>query len=189
MSKKQIAQELLCDFQASGDTFLQVEDIEYIRGWIRNPIEKWGPDMGVWVWDYPLSEKKYVISADVARGDGKDYSTFHIIDTEASAVVAEYRGKLPPDKFAQILAEAGRRYNDALLCPENNSYGYAVVMKLVEMDYRNLYFQSERDQYFHQYGTKDISKIGFQTNVKTRSQILTKLEEVLRTKQVSIKLT
>jgi hypothetical protein len=187
MSKKQIAQELLCDFQASGDTFLQVEDIEYIRGWIRNPIEKWGPDMGVWVWDYPLSEKKYVISADVARGDGKDYSTFHIIDTEASAVVAEYRGKLPPDRFAQLIAEAGRRYNNALLCPENNSYGYAVVMKLVEMDYRNLYFQSEKDHYFHQYGTKDISKIGFQTNVKTRSQILTKLEEVLRTKQVSIK--
>ena len=83
MSKKQIAQELLCDFQASGDTFLQVEDIEYIRGWIRDPIEKWGPDMGVWVWDYPLSEKKYVISADVARGDGNDYSTFHVIDTEA----------------------------------------------------------------------------------------------------------
>ena len=187
MSRKQIAQELLCDFQASGDTFLQVEDIEYLRGWIRDPIDRWGPDMGVWVWNYPLSERKYIISADVARGDGNDYSTFYVIDTEASEVVAEYRGKLPPDKFAQVLAEAGRRYNDALICPENNSYGYAVIMKLSEMDYRNLYFQNEKDRYSYLYGTKDIGKIGFQTNVKTRNQILTKLEEVLRTKQVMVK--
>ena len=37
------------------------------------------------------------------------------------------------------------------------------------------------------YGNKDIGKIGFQTNSKTRTQILTKLEEVLRTKQVKIR--
>ena len=187
MSQKQIAQELLCDFAASGETFLRVEDIEYIREWIRTPIDRWGPDMGVWVWDYPLKEKKYVISADVSRGDATDYSTFHVIDTEASQIVAEYQGKLPPDRFAQLLAEAGKRYNDALLCPENNSYGYAVIMKLNELDYRNLYFQNERDRYNYMYGNKDIAKIGFQTNSKTRSQILTKLEEVLRTKQVMIR--
>ena len=187
MSKKQIAQELLCDFQASGDTFLQVEDIEYLRGWIRDPIDKWGPEMGVWVWDYPLTEKKYIISADVSRGDAADYSTFHVIDIETSSVAAEYRGKAPPDKFAQVLAEAGRRYNDAVICPENNSYGYAVIMKLAEMDYRNLYFQNEKDRYSYMYGTKDLGKIGFQTNAKTRGQILTKLEEVLRTKQINVK--
>tara|TARA_B100000700_G_C14997073_1_gene834395 strand:+ start:184 stop:1761 length:1578 start_codon:yes stop_codon:yes gene_type:complete len=187
MSRQQIAQELLCDFQASGDTFLQVEDIEYIRNWIRPPIDKWGPDMNVWVWEYPYSAKKYVISADVSRGDASDYSTFHVIDTEKSSVVAEYRGKLPPDKFAQVLAEAGRRYNNALLCPENNSYGYAVIMKLSEMDYRNLYFINEKERYSYMYGNKELGKIGFQTNAKTRNQILTKLEEVLRTKQVLVK--
>jgi len=187
MSQKQIAQELLCDFAASGETFLRVEDIEYIREWIRTPVDRWGPDMGVWVWDYPLTEKKYVISADVSRGDANDYSTFHVIDTEASAIVAEYQGKLPPDRFAQLLAEAGRRYNEALLCPENNSYGYAVIMKLNELDYRNLYFQNEKDRYNYLYGERSIAKIGFQTNSKTRAQILTKLEEVLRTKQVKIR--
>ena len=187
MSQKQIAQELLCDFAASGETFLRVEDIEYIREWIRTPIDRWGPDMGVWVWNYPQKEKKYVISADVSRGDAGDYSTFHVIDTEASHIVAEYQGKLPPDRFAQLLAEAGNRYNEALLCPENNSYGYAVIMKLNELDYRNLYFQNDKDRYNYLYGNKDIAKIGFQTNSKTRAQILTKLEEVLRTKQVKIR--
>ena len=110
-----------------------------------------------------------------------------MIDTEASQIVAEYQGKLPPDRFAQLLAEAGTRYNDALVCPENNSYGYAVIMKLNELDYRNLYFQNDKDRYNYMYGDKDIGKIGFQTNSKTRAQILTKLEEVLRTKQVKIR--
>ena len=187
MTQKQIAQELMCDFAASGETFLRVEDIEYIREWIRTPIDRWGPDMGVWVWDYALSEKKYVISADVSRGDATDYSTFHVIDTEASSIVAEYQGKLPPDRFAQLLAEAGKRYNDALMCPENNSYGYAVIMKLNELDYRNMYFQNDQHRYNYLYGDKDIGKIGFQTNSKTRAQILTKLEEVLRTKQIMIR--
>ena len=186
MSKKQIAQELLCDFQASGETFLQSEDIEHIRSWIKDPIDRWGPDMGVWVWQYPLSEKKYIISADVARGDSADYSTFQVIDPDASEVVAEYRGKLPPDRFAQVLAEAGRRYNDAVLCPESNTYGYAVIMKLRDMDYKNLYFAKEADKYSYLYGGGEIEKVGFQTNAKTRSQILTKLEECLRQKTVRV---
>ena len=186
MAAKQIAQELLCDFQASGDTFLQTEDIEFLRGWIKPPLEKWGPNMDVWLWKYPLSEHKYIISADVSRGDANDYSTFCVIDTNVSEVVAEYRGKLPPDKFAEVLAEAGRRYNDALICPENNTYGYAVIMKLREIDYRNLYFLSEKDRYAAMYGEVDLSKIGFTTSGKSRNQILTKLEEVLRKKQIRV---
>jgi hypothetical protein len=186
MAPKQIAQELMCDFQASGETFLQSEDIEFVRGWIKPPLEKWGPDMNVWCWKYPLTDRKYIISADISRGDAADYSTFHVIDITSSEVVAEYRGKLPPDKFAAVLAEAGRRYNGALLAPENNTYGYACIMKLVDMDYKNLYYASEKDKYNSYYSAPELGKIGFQTNAKSRSQILTKLEEALRTRQVRV---
>tara|TARA_R110001592_G_scaffold188358_6_gene433588 strand:+ start:12278 stop:13867 length:1590 start_codon:yes stop_codon:yes gene_type:complete len=186
MSPKQIAQELLCDFQASGETFLQAADIEFYRTMIRPPLEKWGPDMGAWTWSYPLSAKKYIMSADVSRGDAADYSTFHVIDTEASEVVCEYRGKLPPDKFAQILAEAGRRYNNATICPESNSYGYAVIMKLRDLGYKQIYFENEKDYYSFLYGGGDISKAGFSTQARSRNMILTKLEEVLRTKSIKV---
>ncbi len=186
MTAKQIAQELLCDFQASGQTFLQAEDIEHFRTMIKQPLEKWGPDMGAWTWSYPLSEKKYIISADVSRGDAADYSTFHVIDIDTSEVVCEYRGKLPPDRFAQILAEAGRRYNKATICPESNSYGYAVIMKLRDLDYKQIYFEHEKDYYSFLYGGGDISKAGFSTQARSRNMILTKLEEVLRTKQIKI---
>ena len=186
-SPKQVAQEFLCDFAASGDTFLTAEHLEYIRTTIKNPLEKWGPDMGVWVWKYALSEHKYIVSADVSRGDAADYSTFHVIDTHNSEIVAEYKGKIPPDQFAVLLNEAGMRYNKALLCPENNTYGYAVIMKLKELDYPNLYFKNHKDRYANWDGTGgNISKIGFSTSAVSRNQILTKLEEVIRNKQVSI---
>lgn len=184
LTEKQVAQELLCDFAASGDTFLQPDDIDYIRVMVKPPIEKWGPQAGVWVWKYPMPDKKYVCSADPAAGsvDG-DYSTFHVIDVEESEVVAEFKAQVQPDKFAQVLAEAGRRYNDALLCPENNSYGYSVIMKLVEMGYENLHYLDPKQRYAVE---KNLLKIGFRTDSKTRPKLLTKLEEVLRNKQIKI---
>ena len=183
MSRKQIAQELMCDFAASGETFLSSTDLEKISMQIQKPLERWGPDMGVWVWKYYLSEHKYVISADVARGDAADYSTFHVFDTVTSEQVAEYKGKVPPDQFATLLAEAGNRYGQALICPENNTYGYATVMKLVDNGYKNLYFKNEKDKFAALYGAgvPEVSKIGFQTNSQTRGQILTKFEESIRT--------
>jgi hypothetical protein len=138
----------------------------------------------VWLWKYPQPGRKYVISADVARGDGADFSAFQVIDTQESEVVCEFKGKSPPDEFAHVLAEAGRKYNNALLCPENNSYGYALIMKLVELEYSNLYYANQRDKFAAQYGAPDISKIGFTTSSKTRAQILTKLEEVLRRHEI-----
>ena len=186
MSRKQIAQELMCDFAASGETFLNSPDLERLALCIKQPLERWGPDMGVWVWKYSLREHKYVISADVSRGDAADYSTFQVLDVVAAEQVAEYRGKLPPDQFAVLLAEAGKRYGDALICPENNTYGFAVVMKLVELGYKNLYFKNEKDKYAALYGGEtNLSKIGFTTNAISRGQILTKFEQVLRNNTVS----
>jgi len=189
MSRKQIAQELMCDFAASGDTFMQTEDLEGLALQVKNPIERWGPDMAVWVWKYALTEHKYIVSADVSRGDGADFSAFHVLDITTAEQVAEYKGKMPPDQFAILLAEAGKRYNNALICPENNTYGYATIMKLAEHGYKNLYFKNERDKMNALYGINelDVSKIGFQTNVSTRGQIMTKLDEVLRNNKVTFR--
>jgi hypothetical protein len=186
LSEKQIAQELLCDFAASGETFLNVEDIEFLRTCVMSPLERWGPEMRVWVWKYALSEHQYIVSADIARGDGKDYSTFHVIDTTESEIVAEYKGKIPPDQFAVLLNEVGMRYNKAIMCPESNTYGYAVLMKLQELRYPNIYFEKEKDRYSVMYGNGNIGKAGFSTQGPSRAKILTKLEEVIRNKQVKI---
>lgn len=188
MSKRQIAQEYLCDFTISGDTFLSVEDLEWMRLQITPPIDKDGEDRNVWIWEYPLSEKEYIISADVARGDSKDYSTFHVIDCNDGKVVAEYKGKIRPDNFAELLCEWGHKYNKALLCPENNSFGYATILKIQEMQYPRLYYRQRKTIYMGDYVPKSSADIaGFTTNGKTRSMILGKLEELIRNKLLIIK--
>jgi hypothetical protein len=103
-------------------------------------------------------------------------------------VVAEFKGKVPPDQFAVLLSEAGKRYNNAVICPENNTYGYAVNMKLRDLGYKNLYFKNERDKFNAMYSTgeADIARAGFTTSGQSRAQILTKLEEVIRNKSIKI---
>ena len=190
MTRKQIAQELLCDFASSGDTFLNANDLEYIIMSTQTPLERWGPQTGVWIWRYAMPGHKYIISADVARGDGADYSSFHIIDTTAGEQVGEFKGKIPPDQFAVLLNEAGLRYNKAMLCPENNSYGYAVCMKLKELAYPNLYYKDKKYLFIGAgAGSEDIANIGFTTSAANRTKILTKLEEVIRNKQIKIRST
>jgi len=186
LNKQQIAQELLCDFQASGDTFLTQEDIEKLYMRVRAPLEKWGPENGVWVWKYANPDHTYVISADVARGDGADYSTFCVIDTIESEVVCEFKGKIPPDQLSELLIEAGRRYGEAMLCPESNTYGYAVLMKLREFGYRNIYFSKEKEKFDALFGNGNIGKAGFSTQGGSRAQILTKLEEVVRNDKIKL---
>ena len=176
----------MCDFAASGETFLSIDEIKYLSYCVKSPMEKWGPENNVWVWKYSLSDHKYIISADVSRGDSKDYSAFHVIDTNTSEVVCEFKGKIPPDQFAVLLVEAGKRYNEALICPESNTYGYAVLVRLQDLKYSNIYFKREKDKYEVLYGNGSIGKAGFSTQGNSRAQILTKLEQVIRNKEISL---
>jgi len=182
LPKRKVSQEYLCDFITSGDTFLQSEDLEDLRSMIRPPLEKTGFDRNIWVWEQPILEKSYVISADVARGDAADYSSFHVLDQKTCEVVAEYMGKIPPEKFADVLAEWGKKYNNALLCPENNTFGYFVNVKLRDTGYPRIYYHNHRGDALNYTPLNQDELPGFPTNQKTRVQILTKLEELIRNK-------
>lgn len=184
LPKKKIAQEYLCDFIASGDTFLQPTELELLRVNIQPPIEKAGEKRDVWIWSYPIPGRQYVISADVARGDARDFSAFHVLDTEDCEVTAEYMGKIPPEKLAELLEEWGKKYNDALIVPENNTFGYFVNTKLRDAGYKHLYYHGCRGNPFT-YVPLDPNELpGFPTNQKTRVQILAKLEELIRSGQL-----
>ena len=186
LPKKKIAQEYLCDFITSGDTFLQADVLEVLREMIRNPTEKLGVgNKAVWVWQKPITNHRYVISADVARGDAADYSAFHIIDAETANVVAEYMGKIPPDRLAELMIEYGRMYNTALLCPENNAIGYPTAITLKRSGYPRLFYDNHRGDPFMHVSLDEDELPGFSTQKNSRVQILSTLEELLRNKQLS----
>lgn len=193
MTKKDIAQEHECDFAASGDTFLDNSVLEWIRTCVSAPAKRVGFDRNIWIWKDPVKDHKYIIPADISRGDGPDFSAFHVIDATEGEVVVEYKGKLPPDRMAELLNEIGLLYNTALLIPEVNNVGYATVQKLCELKYPLIYNNKQK--------TLDVwsammmkpgdlrrpsGDLGFKTESNTRNVILTKLEEMLRNKTIKI---
>lgn len=185
-TKKKISQEYVCDFVASGDTFLTSETLELVRQDIEVPYKKSEIDRNVWIWKDPVPGKKYIISADVSRGDARDFSAFHVIDEEKLEVVAEYMGKIPPEKLGDLLNEIGKLYCKALIAVEQNTFGYFTATKLKTIGYPHLYYHNARGDY-RSYVPSEDETPGFPTNQKTRTQITTKLEELLRNRQLHVK--
>jgi hypothetical protein len=137
------AQECDCDFASSGDGVFIPEWIQYIKeNTIKDPLLKRGMDHNLWVWEEADYSKEYMVVADVARGDGKDYSTAHVIDITSNSQVAEYKGQLPPKEFGFFLVGLATEYNNALLIVENASIGWAALDAVIDRGYRNLYLST-----------------------------------------------
>ncbi len=69
-----------------------------------------------------------MVVADVARGDGKDYSTFHIIEVENNVQVAEYKGQIGTKEFGHLLVGIATEYNNAMLVIENANIGWSTYL-------------------------------------------------------------
>ena len=137
------AQECDCDFSTSGNTVVAPELITYyMQTYVQEPLEKRGFDGNLWVWEVPDYTKNYIVTADVARGDGSDYSAFHVIDVESCRQVAEYKGQLSTKDYGNMLVAVATEYNDALLVPENANVGWATIQQIIERGYKNLYYLS-----------------------------------------------
>ena len=129
------------------------------------------------------------MSADVARGDGKDNSTLHVIKLETMEIVAEYQGKPTLDVYADMLFGIGKEYNNAMIVVENNSVGIAVLNKLQELGYNNIYYSiKSTHEYVEQLQGEHMSNAiaGFSTTSKTRPLIIAKMEEFIRNKLITL---
>jgi len=148
LGEMQAAQEHDASFIFSGNTVVPPEIIEFYKStFVKEPISKGGFDGNLWIWEYPQSGKSYIVSADVSRGDGEDYSAFHVIDVETSTQVAEYKGKVETKQFGNMLVSIATEYNDALLIPENSSIGWNAIQQVIDRGYKNLFYMSKDLQY------------------------------------------
>ena len=177
------SQECDCDFTTSGDVVYYPEHLEYMMTThVCEPMERRGVDKNLWIWESTDYTRNYVVVADVARGDSKDFSAFHVFDVETNAQVAEYKGQLPPKEFGYMLVGIASEYNEALLVVENNNIGWAALDAIQERGYRNLYYSPKSDtplsdSYFSQY--EDHSKMvpGITMNLRNRPLIINKGRE------------
>lgn len=188
MSKRQIAQELLCNFNTSGDTVIHPDDLTWVHGNIKEPIYRTGYDRNFWIWDKFDANNQYLLTADVARGDGADNSVFHVLKLNTMEIVAEYQGKPTLDMYSKILFDAGMEYGACLMVVENNGIGISILEKLVDLGYPNLYYSMKSTHEFveaYQGEALDRAIPGFTTSTKTRPLVVAKLEEFIRNKMLT----
>jgi hypothetical protein len=188
MSRREIAQELECNFNASGDTVIHGDDLAVIMQSLSDPKHRTGFDRNYWIWEEPLADREYLLVADVARGDGSDYSVAHIFDIETMEQVAEYQGKITPDMFAPLLFSMASEYNTALLIIENNSLGIGVLSRLKDLEYKNLYHSLKNSHdYVDEVTAEAMGGVpGFTMSMKTRPLVIAKFEEFVRNKLINI---
>ena len=193
---KKAAQECDCDFVSSGETVIEPELLMFYKEtYIQDPIEKGGFDGNLWKWEHADYSKSYMVVADVARGDGADYSTCHVIDIVNATQVAEYKGKVDTKDFGNFLVALSTEYNDALLVIENANIGWATIQQVIDRGYKNLFYMSKdlkyidvENQMTNRYRAEDKGLVaGFSTTSKTRPLIISKLTDYFREKSVIVR--
>jgi len=189
-----VAHNCDCDFSTSGDTVIDQKIIKwYENKAVEDPIQKQRSGKGdVWIWEPVQSETVYMMASDVARGDASDYSTFQIYKARNMEQVAEYKGKIPPSDFGDLLVTYGTMYNNSLLVIERDSYGWAAMQKVIDRQYPNLLYTSndlklvEIDKDVAHASDKNL-KPGIDTNTNTRGLIISRLQEFMRNKWLRCK--
>lgn len=120
---------------------------------------------GVNYYEDPELDHQYIITVDVSKGRGQDYSTFTVIDVTFGHFkqVATYRDNMiSPMIFGDIIVKVGREYNEAMLIIENNDAGMVVCNDVYyEHEYENMFVESSvRKNGIGVMMTKKIKRIG-----------------------------
>jgi hypothetical protein len=186
MSPREFAQEYDCDFLGSGNSVIEPDNLSfYEQTFIQDPVERRFMGGDFWIWNYPDYTKSYIVCADVARGDGADYSAFHVIDTTSCEQVAEYKSQVDTRTYGNMLVSVATEYNNALLVVENANIGWDVVNTIIEKGYQNLHYSPK--SYGEMNVDKWMSKMesdqtvpGFTMSVKTRPLVIAKMEAYIR---------
>ena len=142
-SEQQFKVEFECEFLGSVDTLIspsKIRTMVYEQPRISN--------QGLDVFEDVQKDHSYVISVDVARGVGSDYSAFTVIDitTFPHSLVAKYRhNEIKPMLFPSVIYEVAKNYNDAYVLCEVNDVGDQVAAILqFDLEYQNLLMCSMR---------------------------------------------
>lgn len=128
----------------------------------------------------PQRGHMYVIGADPAEGNiGSDAACAQVIDRTTWEQVAVMHGAIDPEVFAGKLAVLARYYNYALLAPESNFHGLVTLRELVKLGYPNI-CKRMKTNVTDQGQFEEVEDLGWSTNTKTKSILISDLKEALR---------
>jgi hypothetical protein len=126
-----------CEFLGSVDTLINAAKLRTLV--YDDPLKR---NAGLDVYEHPKEENNYLITVDVARGIGNDYSAFIVFDITnfPYRIVAKYKNnEIKPMLFPSIIHEVAKGYNDSWLLIEVNDIGDQVASILhFDLEYDNV---------------------------------------------------
>ena len=136
-SPRQFAQEFECDFLGSADTLISPAKLQTIP--FHDPIAS---NAGLDVYERVQKDHEYIITVDVARGIGGDYSAFLVFDitTMPYKIVAKYRNnEIKPVLFPSVIFQVCKEYNNPYVLVEVNDIGDSIAATLnYDLEYPNV---------------------------------------------------
>ena len=142
--KIQFACEYELEFSGSSDTLISPIVLKTMKP--QEPISSL-MNHTLRIYEAPKEEHIYVMTVDVSRGKGLDYSAFIIFDVtgdEYKQVVAFTDNLILPVDFANLIKSMAERYNEAYVLVEINDLGQQVSDVLFDMEYENLIYTENR---------------------------------------------
>jgi len=142
-SEQQFKVEFECEFLGSVDTLINASKLRTMV--YDDPIKQ---NKGLDIYLEPIDKHDYIITVDVARGVGIDYSAFVIVDitTFPHRIVGKYKNnEIKPMLFPSIIHEMAKAYNNAYILCEVNDIGDQVASIIhYDLEYNNLLMCSMR---------------------------------------------
>ena len=143
--------EFECEFLGSVDTLITPSKLRMMP--YKDPIQQ---KKGLAVYEQVIPEHNYIITVDVSRGVGNDYSAFVVLDTTAIPykVVARYKNnQIKPIVFPNLIVDVAMNYNNAyILCEVNDIGGQVADIIQYDLEYENLLMVSMRGRAGQQLG-------------------------------------
>src|SRR5210317_1257025 len=176
-SQLQFDQEFGNTFFGTGDTLINAETLMGLRA--LNP-EKYMEGGDFLIYKEPVKNHQYIMTVDVSKGRGQDYSTFNLIDisTTPFAQVAVYRNNtISPILFPNIIYKYAKVYNDAYVVIESNDQGSVVCNGLYhDLEYENMHVES----------AIKANALGIEINRKTKRLGCSAIKDLLEENRINI---
>lgn len=186
LGPRRTAQEIDGDFLSSGNTVFDLVDIRAIDEIIEETeILEQSLNGNFRVIHYPTANGKYYIGADVSTGRATDFSGFSVVDRYGKEM-AYFKGKISPDKYANLLMQVGYRFNNAVLAPEGNDIGLAVIVLIQQAGYPNLYYTVRLIKEKGKSKPKEEKIPGWYTTTANRPVIIDQLEQDIRNGELEV---
>ena len=136
-SADQFRIEFETEFIGSTNTLISPSKLTTLA--YKNPIAS---KDGYEVWEKAKDGKSYFMSCDVARGAGKDFSAFSVIDITDTPyrMVARYKNnQISPLLYPTVIAKVAQDYNETHVLLEVNDIGGQVADTLhYDLEYENI---------------------------------------------------